>query len=94
MGAKEPTGTGLGLDDLAEPHLKRAMDRVSKLVDHEDPRIAFEASQLIIRLARPGFPGGVAPVSGFGAGRWGGFGGGIGNPWDIWQDRWGGNRAG
>jgi hypothetical protein len=78
----------IGLKDLAEGHLKRAVDRLGKLVEHQDARIALEASQLIVRLARPRFPGWP------GGGGWGGpWGGGPWGPVDPWGD-WGGVRAG
>lgn len=101
-GAKRITAEGgkatspvsdLGLKDLAEAHMKSAVDRLAKLVDDEDARVAFEASQLILRLSRPYFPGPVVGP-GFGPGfggrtPWGGWG-----PGDVWGDPWGGGRAG
>lgn len=72
----------IGVKDLAEQHLKGAIDRLGKLVEHQDPRIALEASQLIVRLARPrGWFDPWIPPSG--------------SPWDIFKDfLGGGGRAG
>ena len=56
----------MGLKHLAEDHVGRAMDRLGKLVDHENPEIALEASQLIIHLARLRQPGEGLPVWGRG----------------------------
>jgi hypothetical protein len=85
MAQREPTGTGIGLDDLAEPHVKSAIDRLGKLVYHEDARIALEASQLILRIARPQFAGGGAPAGGFvGAPGGGVVGPGGGMPGGGW----------
>ena len=72
----------VGLKDLAEAHVKSAVNRLGKLVENEDPKIAFEASQLILRLARPHSRGvwGVPFPS---------------TPWgDIWGEFEGGGRAG
>lgn len=54
----DPSDVGLkhsevGLTRLAENHLEAAIRRLGELVEHEDARIALEASELVLRLARP-----------------------------------------
>ena len=90
MAEDEDSISEVGLTELAEEHLKGAVDRLGKLVEEEDGRIALEASQLIIRLARPRFP---LPGGGWPGGGWPG-GGWVWPPESPWGDPWGGVRAG
>jgi hypothetical protein len=73
----------IGLKRLAESHVETAVRRLGELVNESDPRIALEASQLVLRLARPHSPG-VWP-------QWPSWP----SPWDL-EGGWGGwgGRAG
>ncbi|NOT39085.1 MAG: hypothetical protein HOP13_01175 [Alphaproteobacteria bacterium] len=63
----------IGLKALAEVHVKSAVDRLGKLVTHEDARIALDASLAVLRLARPHSPGVHFPVGDWDDLPWGGF---------------------
>jgi hypothetical protein len=70
----------LGLRDLTERHLDDAVSRLAQLARSDDARVALEATQLLIGLARPAAFGGVP--GGFGGGFPGGWpGGGFPGGW-------------
>jgi hypothetical protein len=72
----------IGLKRLAEQHVEPAVKRLGELVNDGDPRIALEASELVLRLARPNSLGVWTQ-------RWDWL-----QPRFDWEDMMGGGRAG